>query len=162
MRLGEVEKTMLQVVAGPFAHIFVFWSSQNATLARSRKQWFNRLPALTRHFILTGLSKLRIGRGRKSNVASGRRGLRTYFLLLCISKYDFSEVEKTMIQGVAWHYLGILYILAYPNCDLGDVEKAMLQVVAGPFAHMFAFCLSQNTTLARSRKRWFNGLPGTN
>ena len=76
---------------------------------------------------------MRLGRGRESNVASGRRALRTHFRLLAIPKYDFSEVEKTMI---AWHYLGILYFLAYPKCDLGEVEKAMFQVAARPFVHI--------------------------
>ena len=31
-----------------------------------------------------------------------------------------------MIQGVAWHELGILYILAYPKFDLGEVKKPTL------------------------------------
>ena len=59
--------------------------------------------ALTRHIILPGLTKMRLGRGRKSNVASGRRALRTHFRLLAIPKYDNREVEKTIIQWVAWH-----------------------------------------------------------
>ena len=56
--------------------------------------------ALTRHIKLSGLSKMRLRRSRESNVASGRRALRTNFRLLAIPKYDFSEVEKAMIQGV--------------------------------------------------------------
>ena len=72
--------------------------------------------------------------------------------LLTITKYDFSAVEKAMIQLVACHCLGILYFLAYTKFDLGEVENAMLQVVTGAYAHIFAFWLSQNTTFARSRK----------
>ena len=51
---------------------------------------------------------------RESNVASGRRAHRTRLRILAIPKY-FSDVEKGMILWVAWHYLRILYILAYPK-----------------------------------------------
>ena len=57
--------------------------------------------ALTRHFILSGLSKMRLGRGREGNISSVRRALRTHFRLLAIQKYDFTDVKKAMIQGVA-------------------------------------------------------------
>ena len=79
--------------------------------------------ALNRNFILSGLSKMRLWRGRESNVVRGRRDLRTHFRPLAIRIYDFSDVEKAMIQGVVLLYLGILYSLAYRKCDLGEVEK---------------------------------------
>ena len=79
------------------------------------------------HRRLSGPYKIRLG---ACNVASGRRSLRTRFRLLAITKYDFSEVEKSMIECVVSHKLGILYNLTYPKCDLGEVEKAMYEVVA--------------------------------
>ena len=63
--------------------------------------------------------------------------LSTHFRLLALSKYELTEVEKAKIQDVAFHYLGILYFLAYPKCDLGEFDKAMLHVVDGPFGHTF-------------------------
>ena len=64
--------------------------------------------ALTRNIKLSGPSKIRHQRGRDCNDADGRRALRTHFRFLAIRKYEFGDDEKTMIQWVAWHLLGIL------------------------------------------------------
>ena len=85
--------------------------------------------ALTRHIIISGQTKMRVGQGRESNFASGCGALRTYFCLLAMPKYDFSEVEKAMIQGNDWNYLGLIHFMAYQKCELGDVEKSKFQVV---------------------------------
>lgn len=98
---GKIEKAMMQVVTEPFANIFAFWLSQNATLGMSRN-------------------------------------------------YD---------SRVCLALIGKLYFFAYPKSNMGEVEKAMLHVVAGSFGHIFACWLSQYTTLASSKKRWFMGLP---
>ena len=99
--------------------------------------------------------------GVENCVARSRPSLSTHFRLLALSKYELTEVEKAKIQDVAFHYLGILYILAYAKCDLGEFEETYSQMVAGPFAQNFAVCLSKNTTLERSRKRWFKKFPCT-
>ena len=96
---------------------------------------------------------MRLERGRERNAASIRRALRSLFRLVAFPKYDHSGVEESIIQWVAWQKLGILYLLAYPKYGMGEVEKVLLQVVAGTFEHIFAFSVSQNTNLARSRKR---------
>ena len=72
---------------------------------------------LSKTLIVSHAPKMRLGRGREYFVASSPRALR----LLAFREYDFSEVEKAMIQGVAWHYLGTLYILPHPKCDLVNV-----------------------------------------
>ena len=61
---------------------------------------------------------MRLGRGREGNIASGRRSLHTHFQFLDLPKYDYNDLEKAMIQGFAWHYLVILYFLAYPKFEL--------------------------------------------
>ena len=63
-----------------------------------------------------------------------------------------------MIQGVAWHYLGLLYFLANPKCYLGVVEKPKFQKVGLIHRTFFTFWLHQNATLPRSRKRCFKWL----
>ena len=91
-----------------------FWPSGYPNVRISRGREIDDLKVcllLSRRFIIFGLSKYRHGRGRESNVASFRWDLRTHFRLLAIPRYDFSEVEK----GVAYHYVGILYILAFQN-----------------------------------------------
>ena len=98
--------------------------------------------AITWHFILSALSKMRLWRIWETNVARCLRSFRTHFRLLAIPKYVFSEVEKAMILWVAGHYLRILYILAYPKCDVVCRER---NVASGrrSYAHIFAFWLSK-------------------
>jgi len=48
---------------------------------------------------------------------------------MCLTspKCDLGEVEKAMIQGVAFHFELIFGLLTIPKCDLGELEKTMLQ-----------------------------------
>ena len=143
-----------------FAYIFVFWLSQNTNLRCRECDYSMGSLALTRNFVLSGLSKMWLAQGPERNVASGQRTVTTYFSFLAIPKYDFCHVEKAMIQWVSWYSQGILYFLAYPKCGLYEVEIVMVQVFVVRYAHVFAFFLSQSTTLVTSRKRWFKGFLG--
>ena len=59
--------------------------------------------ALNRRIVLFGLSVMQLVRARESNDASRRRALQKHFRLLAIRKYVINELEKAMIQMVAWH-----------------------------------------------------------
>ena len=108
-----------QVVAVPTAFSASGYPKVRLSLVRDRYDSMGCL-ALTRHFTLSDLFIMKLGRGRESNVASasGRLALRTHFRFSGYFKYDFCDFEKAIIQWVSWHSQGILYFLAYPKCGL--------------------------------------------
>lgn len=116
---------------GTIYAFYTFWPIQNATCVRSRKKCSTCSPdlsytfshsgspkirlfrrrkfddsgfcvALNGHSMLPGLFKMQLGRIRESNVPSGRRVFHSYFRLPAVTKY-ISDVEKAMIEWVAWH-----------------------------------------------------------
>jgi len=52
------------------------------------------------------------------------------FCLLTNPKFDFGEVEKSMILVVARHSELVFFLLTSPKCEMGEVEKSMFQGVA--------------------------------
>ena len=90
-------------------HTFSTSGSLKIRINRGRESEDSRCClSIFRHFIHSGLCKMRLGRVRGNIFTSGRWALRTKFRRLAIEKYDFREVEKPMIQEVSLHYVGIL------------------------------------------------------
>jgi len=110
--------------------------------------------ALKSHFRPLEKPKIRIWRGRESDVSSGGQALGPHFFLLTSPKcdlvgvekalflglarnfeilfglwtspkYDFAEVKKTTFPVVARHCELILYLLTSPKCDFDEVELVM-------------------------------------
>jgi len=93
--------------------------------------------ALKSHILLLAKRKIRLWRGRESDVSSGRQALETFFFLLTSPKFDSVEVEKTMSEGLVSNIELIFGILIIQKCDLFEVEKAMFELHLWHFQHIF-------------------------
>jgi hypothetical protein len=153
--IGDVENAVFQEVDWPCEHISRLQAVINSTLARSRKECFKESPGLPNLFSNPGRSKLRDDNGRESVLSRCQLALRTNFLTSVPPKWDLSEAEKAMIQGVGLSCELIFCLLEVPKFDLGEVEKAMFQGVNCNCEFIFQLLAVAKCDLGRSRRRCF-------
>ena len=136
--------------------------------------------ALKSHFLPLDKPKIRLWRGRGSDVSNGRQALVTHFLPLDQSKMrlgwiqesddsralmslwtqfqslehpkcDLVDVEKALFQWLAWHFQLIFGLRTIPNCDLVEVKKVNFLVVARHCELFSSTCPAQNAIWVKSK-----------
>ena len=133
---------MLQVVVGPYAHIFAFLLSRSTTLVMSRK-----VLALTVHIIFSGLPTMLLWRTSRKQCSMCSSGSKHTFSPSGYPKIRFLQGRGSDISMVSLALTGHIMFSGLSKMLHVLGRKTNLASGRRTFAYIFVFWLSQNTNL---------------